>query len=158
VDACATGATLYYSNHQLSDESCDNKRRAHLKNHGIWPRSRKLVRANIFETERVLLSDLVAFQSARKTRSTTYAVKLKHGTEYLAHNLGRQINTKGARHSVASQVAVLGLATDVDSLWITEHIGLLYIAISFEGYADSWRTYVLAGISKVNKYTLPLEE
>jgi hypothetical protein len=108
--------------------------------------------------ESVLLSDLVAFQSARKARSTAYAVKLKHSTEYLAHDFGRQLNPKRARHSVASQVAVLGLATDVDSPWVTEHIGLLHITISIEDHADRWRTYVMAGMSKVNEYTLPLEE
>ena len=88
--------------HQMLNKPRDDIRRAHLKNHGIWPCSRELILADIFETERVLLSDLVAFQNARRFWSTTYALKLKHGTEYLAHDLSCQINTKGACYSVAS--------------------------------------------------------
>lgn len=117
--------------HQVSNESRDNIRRAHLKNHGIWPGSWELVHTEIFVAESVLLSDFVAPQSARKAWSTAYAVKLKHSTEYLAHDFGRQFNPQRARHSVASQVAVLGLAADVDTTWVTEHIGLLHITISY---------------------------
>jgi hypothetical protein len=120
----------------MSDESRDNKRRAHLKDQGVRPCSREVVRTEIFVAERVLLGDLVAFQSARKARSTTYAVKLKHSTEYLAHDFGRQLDPKGACHSVASQVAVLGLAMDVDSIWVREHMGLIYIAVKSEEHPD----------------------
>jgi hypothetical protein len=55
----------------------------------------------------------------------------------LAHDFGRQLYPKGACHSVASQVAVLGLSINVDSVWVREHMGLLYIAVRFEEYADS---------------------
>ena len=142
----------------MSDEFRDNIRRAHLKGHGVWPCSREVVRTEIFVTKCVLLSDLVAFQSSGKAWHTTYAFKLKHSTENLAHDFGRQLDPKGACHSVASQVAVLGLAMDVDSLWVGENMGLLYKPINIEGPPMVRGTYILAGISNVNKYTLPLEE
>jgi hypothetical protein len=55
-----------------------------------------------------------------------YAVKLKHSTEYLTHDFRRQLYAKGACHPVSSQVAALGLAMDVDSIWVREYMGLLY--------------------------------
>ncbi len=120
----------------MSDVSCDNIRGAHLKGHGVWPCSRELVPSEIFETECVHLGDLVAFQSSGEARSTTYAVKFKHSTENLAHDFGRQLDPKGARHSVASQVVILELAMDVDGLWIGEHMGLLYIPINIVEHTD----------------------
>jgi hypothetical protein len=120
----------------MSDASRDNLRRAHLKDHGVWPCSRELVRTEIFVTERVHLANLVAFQSSSEAWSTTYAVKLKHSTEDLAHDFGRQLNPKGACHSVTSQVVVLEFAIDVDGLWIGEHMGLLYIQINIEEHTD----------------------
>jgi hypothetical protein len=111
-------------------------RRAHLKGHGVWPCSRKLVRAEILVTEGVHLRDLVAFQTSREAWCATYAVKLKHRTEHLAHDFGRQLDPKRACHSVASQVAALQLAMDVHCLWIGEHIGLLYIPIDIEEHTD----------------------
>lgn len=122
----------------MSDESRDHVRRAHLKDHGVRPCSWELVRTEIFVAERVLLSDLVAFQNSRMTRSTTYAVKLENSTEYLAHDFGRQLDPKRACHSVASQVPVLGPAIDVDSPWVREHVGLLYSAVSIEEGVDVW--------------------
>jgi hypothetical protein len=47
---------------------------------------------------------------------------------------------------------------DVNSIWVWEYMGLLYIAVNIDEHADGRETYVLTGISKVNKYTLPLEE
>jgi hypothetical protein len=128
--------------HQISDESRDNVRRAHLKNHGVWPCSRELVRTEVFVTECVHLGDLVAFQSSGeawfviKPNPTTYAVKLKHSTKNLAHDFGRQLDSKGACHSVTSQVLVPGLAMNVDSPWIGEHMGLLYTPINIEEHTD----------------------
>jgi hypothetical protein len=120
----------------MSDESRDNIRRAHLKSHSVWPCSRDLVRTEIFVTECVHLGDLVAFQSSGESWSATYAVELKHSTENLAHDFGRQLDPKGACHSVASQVVVLQLAMDVDGLWIGEHMGLLYTPINIEEHTD----------------------
>jgi hypothetical protein len=120
----------------MSDVSHDNIRRAHLKGHGVWPCSRELVPTKIFVTECVHLGDLVAFQSSGEAWSTTYAVKFKHSTENLAHDFGRQLDSKGACHSVASQVVVLEFAMDVDSRWIGEHMRLLYIPINIEEHTD----------------------
>lgn len=125
------------SHHQTSDESRDNIRQAHLKYHGVWPCSRKLVRTEIFSTECVHLGDLVAFQSPGEAWSATYAVKLEHGTENLAHDFGRQLDPEGACHSVTSQVVVLQLAIYVDGLWIGEHMGLLYIPINIKEQTDN---------------------
>jgi hypothetical protein len=97
-----------------------------------------LVRTEIFVTKRVHLSDLVAFQSSGEAWSTTYAVKLKHSTENLAHDFSRQLDPKGACHSIASQVVVLELAMDVDGLWIGEHMRLLYIPINIEEHTDGF--------------------
>jgi len=120
----------------MSDESRDNIRRTHLKGHGVWPSGRELVRTEIFVTECVHLGDLVALQISGKAWSTTNAVKLEHSTKNLAHDFGRQLDPKGACHSVASQVVVLELAMDVDGPWIGEHMGLLYILINIEEHAD----------------------
>ena len=123
----------------MSDESRENIWQAHLKGHGVWPCSRKLVRTEIFVTKCVLLGDLVAFQSSGEAWSTTYAVKLKHSTENLAHDFGRQLDPQGACHSITSQVVALQIAMDVDGLWIGEHMGLLYIPINIEEYTDGSR-------------------
>jgi hypothetical protein len=117
----------------MSDESRDSIRQAHLKCQGVWPCSRELIRAEIFGTKCVHLGDLVAFQSSGEAWSATYAVKLKHSTENLAHDFSRQIDPKGACHSVTSQVVVLQLAIDVDGLRIGEHMGLSYIPINIKG-------------------------
>jgi len=122
--------------HQMSGKSRDNIWRAHLKGHGVWPCSWEMVRTEILVTECVLLGDLVAFQSSSEARSTAHALKLKNSTENLAHNFGRQLDPKGACHSVASQVSVLGLTTDVNGLWIGEHMGLLYILFNIEEHTD----------------------
>lgn len=87
-------------------------------------------------TECVHLGDLVAFQSSSESWSTTYAVKLKHSTENLAHDFGRQLDPKGACHSVASQIVGLQLTLDVDGLRIGEHMGLLYTPIDIKEHTD----------------------
>lgn len=120
----------------MLDESRDNIRRAHLKDHRVWPCSWELVRIEILGTECVHLGDLVAFQSSGEAWSTTYAVKLKHSTENLAHDLGRQLDPKGACHTIASQVSVLGLTADVDGPRVGEHMGLIYILINIEEHSD----------------------
>ena len=110
-------------------------------------------------TERVHFGDLVAFQSSGEAWCTTYAVKLKHSTENLAHDFGRQLDSKGACHPVASQVVVLEFAMDVDSLWIGEYMGLWSIHRSVSKNTLTVRgTYILAGMSEINKDALPLEE
>lgn len=120
----------------MSDESRHNIQQAHLKCHGVWPCSRELVRTEEFGTKCIHLGDLVAFQSSGEARSATYAVKLKHSTENLAHDFGRQLDPKGACHSVTSQVVALQIAIDVDRLWIGEHVGLLYIPINIREQTD----------------------
>lgn len=116
----------------MLDESRDNIRRAHLKNHRVWPCSWELVRIEILGTECVYFGDLVTFQYSSSAWSTTYAVKLEHCTENLTHDFGRQLDPKRACHSIASQVSVLGLTADVDGPWIGEHMGLICILINIE--------------------------
>jgi hypothetical protein len=122
--------------HQMLNKPRDDIRRAHLKNHGIWPCSRELVRIEKFVTESVHLGDLVTFQSSGKAWSTTYAVKLKHSTQNLAHDFRRQFDPKGACHTVTSQVVILELTMDVDGPWTGEHMGLTYIPINIEWYTN----------------------
>ena len=109
-----------------------------MDEHAIRPWRRQVVRAEIFVAERVLLIDYVAFQRARKARSTTQSVNLEYGTEYLAHNLRRQLNTKGTSNSVPDQVAVLGLAIGVDTGRVGEHVRLLCLTICTEEHAERW--------------------
>ena len=83
-----------------------------------------MIRTEVFVTERVLLGDLVALQRARETWPATDALKLKYSTQHLAHDLRRQLNTKGTGNAIPSQVPVLRLAIDVHSPWVREHVRL----------------------------------
>jgi hypothetical protein len=96
----------------------------HLEGHRVRPRSREVVRAKVLMAERVLLSDLVAFERARRRGPTAYVVELEHSTEHLAHDLRRQLDAERAGDSVTGQVTLLGLAIHVNGRWIREHAGL----------------------------------
>jgi hypothetical protein len=74
--------------------------------------------------ERVFWRDLVTSESARRGGATANAVKLKHSTEYLAHDFRRQLDAKRAGDSVAGQVTSLGFAIHVNGRWVREDIGL----------------------------------
>ena len=98
--------------------------RTHLEDQSVRPRSRKVIGTEVFVAERVFFGDLVSLQLARLTRSAAHMVKLEHGTEDLAHDLRRQLDTERPGDSVPGQVAILGLPIDVDGVRVREHIGL----------------------------------
>lgn len=95
-----------------------------MKDHGIWPRGRKEATIEELVPQRVLCSNLVAVQLASKAMCPAHAITLEHGTEYLAHDLRRQINSKRTSDAVASEVAISRFTIHVDREWVRENVGL----------------------------------
>ena len=97
---------------------------AYLEDHGIWPRGRKEATIEELVPQCVLCSNLVAVQLASKARCPAHAITFEHGTEHLAHNLRRQLDSKRTSDAVASEVAIPRLTIHIDRARVREHIGL----------------------------------
>ena len=95
-----------------------------MEDHGIWPRGRKEATIEELVPQCVLCSNLVAVQLASKARCPAHSITLEHGTEHLAHNLRRQLDSKRTSDAVASEVAISRLTVHIDRARVREHIGL----------------------------------
>ena len=95
-----------------------------MEDHRIWPRSGKVVSAEVLAPQRVLFRNIEAIQLARETWCPAHIVKLEHGAENLAHDLRRQLNSERTSDAVTNEVTIFRLAFHINLLWLRKHVGL----------------------------------